>query len=199
MKSKETTKRLLYSAISSWIILFAIALIVKRPFVETLDLNFFEWIYNLQSAHSSVWLAITQMGSIIALALVVGVLWVSGKHKIALVVAGDGLIAYAVCWMLKELVARPRPAYILPAVQTNDWSAVGYGFPSAHVAIITTIVLLLITHSKESYRYILWATVVLVALSRIFLGVHTPLDVVGGFLVGYSVTQTTLLLMARKS
>jgi membrane-associated phospholipid phosphatase len=156
-------------------------------------------LYAYQQNNVSLWLLITQMGSVLALGLSVVVAWFVGRQKIAYLLIGNGIVAYALCWILKEIVARPRPAVLLPTIQANDWSAVGYGFPSAHVAIITSIVLVLLANTRQSYRHVLWLAIVLVALSRMFLGVHTPLDVLGGFLVGMFVFCARLSLLGRKN
>ncbi len=65
-----------------------------------------------------------------------------------------------------------------------------YGFVSSHAAnsfgIATLIILLLGRFSKQYYWLILWA--IAISYSRIYLGVHYPSDIVGGFLVGISST-----------
>lgn len=178
-------------ALVSGLLLLVISFGVKRSVLESTDLQLFEWFYDYQKNNVSLWLLITQMGSVLALGLSVVVTWFVGKQKTAYLLVGSGTIAYAICWVLKELVARPRPAVLLPTIQANDWSAVGYGFPSAHVAIITSVVLVLLISTRRSYKQLLWLAILLVALSRMFLGVHTPIDVLGGFLVGLFVFCAT--------
>jgi undecaprenyl-diphosphatase len=89
---------------------------------------------------------------------------------------------------LKLSFARPRPDLVLPAVRVFTTS-----FPSGHatmsaITYLTIAVMLARTHSEISIRIYFLALAglltVLVGLSRIYLGVHYPTDVVAGWCVG---------------
>ncbi len=114
--------------------------------------------------------------------------WRSGKlSAFMMLAAGASTLAGS---LLKVLVARPRPSPDLVHVLLQE---TGYGFPSGH-AVFAIIVLgmaacLLATRIRDRLtRTLLVAVVVLVVLlvgtSRVYLGVHWPSDVVGGYLVG---------------
>jgi undecaprenyl-diphosphatase len=96
----------------------------------------------------------------------------------------------AVCDGLKGVFARPRPAVVPHLDQVSTAS-----FPSSHAATsaavyLTLGVLLAGTVSRPAVRaYLLgWAVLltVLVGVSRVFLGVHYPTDVLAGWAVGLS-------------
>lgn len=198
MTQHKTRKYYQIGALISGVLLLVLSIGVKRSVLESTDLQLLERFYSYQLNNVSLWLLITQLGSVLALGLSALVAWFTGKQRIAYLLIGNGFIAYAICWILKEIVARPRPAILLPTIQANDWSAVGYGFPSAHVAIVTSIVLVLFASTRQSYRNVLWLAIILVGLSRMFLGVHTPLDVLGGFLAGVFVFCATSLFVGPK-
>jgi len=89
---------------------------------------------------------------------------------------------------VKALVARPRPM-IGPVVA----SATGYGFPSAHATQAAAVwgalaVLALRSLADRRARCAVTAAaatlVVLIGVSRLYLGVHWTSDVVGGWAVG---------------
>jgi len=83
--------------------------------------------------------------------------------------------------VFKLWVARPRPD-LFPAWldMPGDWS-----FPSAHAMQVTAaaVAWLLVTrHSRAIWAILLGFAVLLVGLSRIYLQVHFPSDVVAGIL-----------------
>lgn len=82
--------------------------------------------------------------------------------------------------VLKVLIHRPRPLdYALVAVSS-------FSFPSGHAAVSFSGLPLI----QRVFKKIKWFWVVLaviIALSRVYLGVHYPSDVVAGAMVGYSV------------
>jgi undecaprenyl-diphosphatase len=91
----------------------------------------------------------------------------------------------------KELFLRYRPTHnllLLPYVHTvHGYTGGLYGFVSSHAAntfALATFVSLLL-HAKQkklTWVLLIWASVV--SYSRIYLGVHYPLDVMGGALLG---------------
>jgi undecaprenyl-diphosphatase len=88
--------------------------------------------------------------------------------------------------VLKSAVARLRPCRALTNFRLVPIYCSGdYGFPSNHAANSMAAAVVLTAYVRRgSYRAALFATVFLIGLSRIYLGVHYPLDVLGGFCVG---------------
>jgi undecaprenyl-diphosphatase len=135
---------------------------------------------------------ITSLGGVTVLSLltvftVVYLLLVRKRVTALLVVisiAGGWLISS----MLKLGVARPRPDLVPHLVEVNDLS-----FPSGHamlsaVTYLTLGLLLAQTQSSKAARYYFVIVAVfltlLIGISRLFLGVHFPTDVLGGWCAG---------------
>jgi hypothetical protein len=104
-------------------------------------------------------------------------------------VFATAFVALGVTLALKSAFALPRPAGALEA---------GYGFPSGH-ALGTTVVwgtaALVLDATRRRIRLALAGVVVLlVALSRVVIGVHYLVDVVVGIVVGIAVAGVALSL-----
>jgi len=85
--------------------------------------------------------------------------------------------------LAKNLFGMPRPPAYLHKVTEND-----FGFPSGHAQISSSFWGYLGLQSKGTHIIIAGAiAILLVSLSRIYLGVHYPGDVVGGIIFGLSV------------
>jgi undecaprenyl-diphosphatase len=92
----------------------------------------------------------------------------------------------AVDLVLKPSIARSRPFQSVLDARVVGARPATYAFPSGHAAsavagaFVTTIML-------PRMRGVLWALAVLIALSRIYVGVHYPLDVVVGAALGLAI------------
>ena len=126
------------------------------------------------------WL-VTFTGSITFMVLITIALYLAGARKEALVFALVFIIANAVAFGLKYAVARPRPSDLGVPPEAQP------AFPSGHTtnafAFATT---LSAYHRKFSIVMFAWAS--LVAFSRVYLGLHYVTDLIGGALVGISIS-----------
>ncbi len=85
----------------------------------------------------------------------------------------------------KTLAAQPRPAEYAPGRVKVLWEASGYGFPSGHAQHAVVVWGYLATQARRRWVWALTAVMtVFIPLSRIYLGVHFPHDILGGYAVG---------------
>jgi undecaprenyl-diphosphatase len=85
--------------------------------------------------------------------------------------------------LIKPLVARPRPCHTVEGVRLLYSCGATYAFPSSHA--VTTMAAAFFFGLL--YRRILWPLFflsVIVSYSRIYLGIHYPLDTLGGWMIG---------------
>jgi undecaprenyl-diphosphatase len=120
------------------------------------------------------------------------VLLVCGWHllqrrpRAALVWFVAGLSTLLLQWQLKLLILRPRPRLWPWLIDVGDPA-----WPSGHALSTATFFSLLAAHVGQRWPARAWlawvvavALVLYVGVGRLYLGVHWPTDVVGGWLLG---------------
>lgn len=125
--------------------------------------------------------AITLIGLSIVLILILK------KKKYSRFIALNLTLSFITNRILKFIIRRPRP----PRIQIVHEN--GYSFPSSHAmvsfAFYGFIIYLLCTNVKNkvlkySITIVLSIIVILIGISRIYLGVHYVTDIIGGFIFG---------------
>ena len=122
--------------------------------------------------------------------IIIGILvwWRIGRLEAIMIPVG-GLLTL-VNTVLKLVINRPRPSADLVHVLSREQ---GNGFPSGHAffAILIlglTAYFISINLKNRVLRMLvlagLIALILLIGISRVYLGVHWPSDVIGGYLIG---------------
>ena len=114
----------------------------------------------------------------------------TGK-KTAVVIAITMLVLIPLGALAKDIVARPRP--VIPKSDFLIAADKEYAFPSGHALIVSAgaagaLLLFRDTPRKLVISIILSIEAALVCISRVYVGGHYPLDVVGGILLGVGVS-----------
>lgn len=148
---------------------------------------------------------LTALGSFTVLGLAVlattAFLAAKGRWALAARFLASALGATTFSSLLKLAVDRSRPDAVEALAATFTRS-----FPSGHALLTTAIVLtiggfLSLTIREAAARKMVWAlagtTAVMVGLSRLFLGVHWPSDVLAGWFFGLGWALLTLNWTAR--
>lgn len=162
-----------------------------------LELSIFHTINDWPNVWRIPLLFVTYSGTVYMMAaLTLFLIW-RQYPRLALRVFCGGVTVFALTQLLKQVVARPRPYVVLAHVIQREKLIAGYGFPSTHTALATVMALLLVFWLPHKWRWFAVGWIVLVGISRIYLGVHAPLDVVGGFAAGLLVVCVSLLLHGK--
>ncbi len=93
---------------------------------------------------------------------------------------------------LKPLIDRARPCHVLSEINLLIGCGGGHAMPSAHSANAFGQAVLFSIHYRE-VRWFVYTYAGLVALSRIFVGVHYPGDVLAGSILGGLIGVTAAL------
>jgi undecaprenyl-diphosphatase len=146
---------------------------------------------------------ITTLGSIgvwVLVALVALWLWRSRHHLLLSVWLGSNLGGLVLQMALKTLIHRTRPQYAASYLHGHS-----YSFPSGHAMqstiayVMVVVVGSLASERWRTHRALLLAgaiaLVLVIGFSRVYLGVHYPSDVIGGFAAGTAwLLASTILL-----
>ncbi len=97
--------------------------------------------------------------------------------------------------VIKELVQRPRPSVTLATARVLT-PAGGASFPSSHATNNFAAALVLSAYYPKR-RWLWYSAAFVVAYSRVYVGVHYPLDVLGGAVEGTLLAWLLLILDSR--
>jgi undecaprenyl-diphosphatase len=104
------------------------------------------------------------------------------------------------CQGIRIVTRVPRPWNVDTSFQpliTSDMASAGYSFPSMHMQAITSFCLsLFYLYKNKVLRTVMIILIAMVALSRLYLGLHLPSAVIAGFLFA---AVLTLFLWFRRT
>lgn len=144
----------------------------------------------LPSFVDNIMLMITLYGREIFWPIVLIMLFIFGGKigkKTAVIAAISMILLMPLVSVIKDVIDRPRPN--VSGVETFPVSADTFSFPSGHATIVSaglaTVSIMFRGNMKRTVLFVgLTFEAAFVCFSRIYVGVHYPLDVVGGILLG---------------
>lgn len=169
---------------------------VNRGWFDGIEKPIFHWINNWPHWFGPIMYIITQLGSLGGLVLWIAIAWYLVNRRAAGTVVLAGVLGWLLAKAAKTSVHRGRPQEFIHQInlfQHHVYS--GYGFPSGHSTFSAACATVLYYQVKPRYRKYLLLAVLLVGLSRIYLGAHFPLDVVGGWMLGTMCGAAAMLIM----
>ncbi len=167
------------------LLLFAFTAILARDGnIAGWERVIFRFLYGLPEILTPFFLLITMLGSVYVLLGLALVYFFKQHYELVRRLLITGALAYVLAAVGKSLLGRPRPLELLTDINYRDLVH-GPGFPSGHAALATALALSLEPYIPLKYRWAVPASIIGVCLSRIYLGVHAPLDVIGGFALGW--------------
>jgi membrane-associated phospholipid phosphatase len=113
-----------------------------------------------------------------------------GIELVALLLASTGLNELA-----KGLLKLPRPFWIEPKLALSTETS--FGLPSGHAQNVIVLWGYLATVLRSPWRWLCVLLIFLISLSRLYLGVHFPGDVLAGWALGLLVLGAFLWLKPR--
>jgi undecaprenyl-diphosphatase len=127
--------------------------------------------------------------------LMLAVPLVTGTWQASIQMFVTGLIGLLVYKLIKQRAVRERPFITHTAISCAAAPLDRYSFPSGHTLHAVSFSWIAISYFPGLAGYLVGFTL-LVALSRVILGLHYPTDVAAGALLGAALAMTSLALLA---
>lgn len=148
-------------------------------------------VVNYLPAWLSPVLQAIMQGGALYFVFIAAVLVLMFKHyRLALKILVGGVLVWWLARIAKILIDRDRPFYILSGVVQRAHNSGILGFPSGHASVAALIATVSSPYLAKRWRRLVWAGVWIVALSRMYVGAHLPLDIVAGIAIGWFVGST---------
>ena len=143
-----------------------------------------------------VW-PVMQLGNVLVVPVSAAVAALLRRWRLAaeLLLAGAG--TYLLAKVVKGIVPRGRPNGLLTDVVIRGAEAHGRGYISGHAATLTALAAVAWPWLGPRGRIAVVVLVVVVCLTRVYVGAHLPLDVVGGAALGLAVAGAVRLLLGH--
>jgi membrane-associated phospholipid phosphatase len=143
-----------------------------------------------------VW-PVMQLGNVLVVPCSALVAAAFRRWRLAVELLVAGTAAYLAAKVVKGIWPRGRPDALLSDVVTRGADAVGRGFVSGHAATLAALATVAWPWLGRRGRVVVAVLVVVVCLTRVYVGAHLPLDVVGGAGLGVAVGGVVRLLFGR--
>ena len=99
--------------------------------------------------------------------------------------------------IIKNWAARIRPYELIPGLQCIVPLAKDYSFPSGHATNSLACAWVLFRKTPKKYGVPALILAIMISLSRLYVGIHYPTDVLGGVVIGICSAVLAMWLVPR--
>jgi len=162
---------------------------------STIEVNLFRLINQLPGAVGAPLIGLMQLGALAAVPVIAVVCVLEHRGRLARLLVVGGGAAWVVAKALAQVAGQRPPDERISGVLLHGAVTPGLAFPSTHVAVAAALATIASPYLGRSGRRSAWLLVAAVGVARIYVGAHLPVDVVGGFAVGWIVGSVVHLML----
>ncbi len=177
------------------LLVLLVSSVIVEDGLSSWEAQLFRWVNELASGIYPVIYPFMQYGTFITIPVVTVIAFVCGYRRLALVFVVSGVGIYLLAKVVKIVVERERPRFLLDNVIEHGAGQQSLGFPSGHAAVAGALAVAVIGYL--SWRWVLASFVLagVVCFGRVYIGAHFPLDVAAGFAMGAAMAALVHLVM----
>jgi membrane-associated phospholipid phosphatase len=181
--------------VAGMVVLFATTVLARRG-VYRWEVVTFQAINDLPGGIRPFLWVLNQYGTAITIPVASAIALLFRKWLLALSLAISGVAVYLLAKVIKEFVARGRPAaFVGEVVERETFSPSSLGYPSGHAAVAWAITLILLVYVGRPWQIAAIVLAIVVPLVRMYVAAHLPLDLIGGAALGVTVASAVNLLV----
>lgn len=188
---------LVVTCLTAAILLLLLSLRVRNHHVSILERDVFIIVNHLPGWLHPILFTVMQAGSYVAVFATATLAAAFKRTRLALELLLVGNIAYWLAVLCKGFVHRQRPHELLTQVELRDVVSGIFGYPSGHTAVATALGLTAARYIPKRFHILIWIGIIAVGFARVYVGAHLPVDVLGGFLVGWLSSNLAQLLLGE--
>jgi len=165
-----------------------------QPRAAEVQTGFVEWINNPPQPLGALLAVTNSLFRPVPLAVLALILfgWMMftargrSRWEVLRAIAIGFLLAEVIAQILKRVAGQTRPTAAIPGLDVHGYPKDPYGnaYPSAHTSVVVGLVTALWPWLTWPQRVVGISVAALVALNRLYIGAHWPVDVVGGAAIG---------------
>ena len=181
------------------VLLLVSAAPIERNAVSNLEKEIFEGINGWPEWLDPFLSTVMQLGNFLAVPVVAiaALVW-TRRIRVGLDLVLAGTTAWFLARIVKELIVRQRPAELLTDVILRGPPATGLGYVSGHSAVAAALATVAAAYLGARGTATVITLASIVALARVYVGAHLPLDVIGGAMMGWALGSLIHFLLLPK-
>lgn len=150
-----------------------------------------------QDLYPPAWI-LMQSGNLVAVPTAATLAVLAGRPRLAAQLGLAGTATWALSKLVKRVYRRPRPPALVQGARSRGPEPSGLGYVSGHAGVALALGTAAWPYVNTAGRLAIAAVVPAVGLSRVYVGAHLPLDVVGGTALGLATEAICERLMSQQ-